>query len=1698
MELTSLKFVVDTSELKAAATELERLGTAVEKLNKPTQQLTKTTEKLNTEQAAVEKSSKKVSEATKQQTSVLERQQMILEFMTQGYSKGQSSQLAYAKAAGALTDEIQQLGKVLQTQRTLMGTDPFDKSIGAMQSLRNEYTVLREVQRLYNADLGLTKTQMQDLAREKLRLIERLKLEGASLTQVKQGLIELNTAYIKNASAENAVATNMRNRQKAAAEMSKANDYIIKELDRVNRLTSENGNITNATNNKLIAFEKALRASGMSAGEQVGKLEAYRKSLESIQKAGGNRQVDYLSRALGPQITDVFVGLATGQSPMMVLLQQGGQLRDQFALAGVAGADMGKMLTQAAASMVTSIKDVALAVGGLLVNAFTAAGKAIVNGFIAPIKLAGSVLYDMATGSNTSASALDALKTSVIALGKVGIFALITGLIAAVVAIRDLIKEQDTASKAANLFGGSLGLTTSKLYEQASAFAGAEGRVGDYISAIASIAKAGTVASDNLKMVTDAVVALSKVGVDADETAKQFAKLGEKPTQALAEFAKQTGLVKPSILETVKLLEQQGKKSEAIAVATKAMSEAMVGASRQIQGEQGYIVRAFNSITSAAKSMWDAILNVGRPKSVADQLFEAESELENRIAAAARTARGPFNRQLVDADTEKLKQRISALRQELAIEQETSKQKAENSKAANAFIKTDEASKKAKDELSKALEYANGLLSQSSGFTADYAEKATQLSLAFKTGRYSIEQQNEAWKQLLSQQPIIKKGIDDAAKAEKERADAMAVVDRLVDRSIGFNKDYTSTLQILNNALLEGWISQQEFNDALTNLNKGQPIIQRLNKSYEELKNTLSGATLSMESQLESLSIERQLLGTTNDEREYRLGLIKAELAYQKELQAIMAKIRTGDLVDPAKITELLQKAAENRQLGINIVNEEESLRSAKKVFEEYTKFIDGVSDALVTALFEGGKAGSKKLRDLIVAELKKPITIVVKAVVDATVGSFIQGAMGGVSGNLTGNAAAALGAKLFASPAVYGAAIGTTNIAAGSQAAMLAAQTGTFGASGALATAQAAGTGSSIMAGAAAAGPYVAAAIAALNALGAFRSTKTVGGGLTGQLGGDLQAYDLTRRSGTMFSGPDYSVRNLRATPETQALNDAFISIRSNTAKMAESLGLSTDKIKDFTMSVGDVKVHPDIDKLGLVLDGLSDEQRVQKINEALTKSSDAMAELVLGAGATMEQLASMYNQVMQERYNLETQLLELQGDIVELRRREREELHESNRALYDQINALKDQKAAAEAAAVAAKSATDDAYSALQRAINAEKKSLDNLIEARKAEASAISDQIKSTESSINTLQSIFDLLENNIRELYREVDATSAMEFRTARAFISRTATGNVVPDEEELANAIESVRFGIDKTYYKTKVDAERDRIILANELSDIQNLTGEQLTNEQRILKALNDQLDSVNNQIEVLNSQKLALDATLENAKVQLDVLRGIDLSVKNLATALGDFTSRIIAESALQQATNAIAYSAAMGSPYNANAATATSQREEEIARIYETVLGRAADVTGLEYWSRSAMSAEEITNSILASTEARIRSIGVEAQNQWIQDVNRQLGTTTDIVARAEGGYTPSGLTLVGEQGPELVNFNRPGMVYTAAQTAGLMGGSSNEELKAIRQELSLLRAEVRADVSYNSKTAKLLDRVIPDGQNVSVTANIDGGAL
>ncbi|WP_241630903.1 phage tail length tape measure family protein, partial [Rosenbergiella nectarea] len=52
---------------------------------------------------------------------------------------------------------------------------------------------------------------------------------------------------------------------------------------------------------------------------------------EQLVKTGqSSKQAAWAMRMIPAQMTDIVVGLSTGQSPFMVLMQQGGQLKDLF------------------------------------------------------------------------------------------------------------------------------------------------------------------------------------------------------------------------------------------------------------------------------------------------------------------------------------------------------------------------------------------------------------------------------------------------------------------------------------------------------------------------------------------------------------------------------------------------------------------------------------------------------------------------------------------------------------------------------------------------------------------------------------------------------------------------------------------------------------------------------------------------------------------------------------------------------------------------------------------------------------------------------------------------------------------------------------------------------------------------------------------------------------------------------------------------------------------------------------------------------------------------------------------------------------------------------------------------------------------------------------------------------------------------
>ncbi|RYE42611.1 MAG: hypothetical protein EOP24_31830, partial [Hyphomicrobiales bacterium] len=223
------------------------------------------------------------------------------------------------------------------------------------------------------------------------------------------------------------------------------------------------------------------------------------------------------------------------------------------------------------------------------------------------------------------------------------------------------------------------------------------------------------------------------------------------------------------------------------------------------------------------------------------------------------------------------------------------------------------------------------------------------------------------------------------------------------------------------------------------------------------------------------------------------------------------------------------------------------------------------------------------------------------------------------------------------------------------------------------------AGTGASMFSGGggslAGFGAFAAVAALALNALGAFRSERIAGNGLTGTLGAgkDLQPYSLWREGGTLFSGPKYSstspgeeiaryeqeIKDLRAQgkggtetvagleeqlqylkdtygeqiaaakKQSDAIQATYDAMRTSVGDMADVLGISSEAVRKFTMAVGSDLIHPDTGGYGLNFSGLSQEEIIAKVDEALRTANNTLAEQVIGTWKTITEEVRRTTQV-------------------------------------------------------------------------------------------------------------------------------------------------------------------------------------------------------------------------------------------------------------------------------------------------------------------------------------------------------------------------------------------------------------------------------------------------------------------------------------
>ena len=192
-----------------------------------------------------------------------------------------------------------------------------------------------------------------------------------------------------------------------------------------------------------------------------------------------------------------------------------------------------------------------------------------------------------------------------------------------------------TAFNKTLILSGNVAATTSgQLQDLARQVATSTGATRGVVSeTLNEIAASGKVSADMLGKVTQAAIDMERAGgAAASDTVKEFAELGKSPVEAVLKLNDKYHFLTASVYEQVKALQDQGRETDAARLAQTAYADAIEGRVPALVENLGYVERAWKGIWETGKGAWDAMLGVGREKSIAEQLEVAKA----RAAVMAR------------------------------------------------------------------------------------------------------------------------------------------------------------------------------------------------------------------------------------------------------------------------------------------------------------------------------------------------------------------------------------------------------------------------------------------------------------------------------------------------------------------------------------------------------------------------------------------------------------------------------------------------------------------------------------------------------------------------------------------------------------------------------------------------------------------------------------------------------------------------------------------------------------------------------------------------------------------------------------------------------------------------------------------------------------------------------------------------------
>lgn len=291
--------------------------------------------------------------------------------------------------------------------------------------------------------------------------------------------------------------------------------------------------------------------------------------------------------------------------------------------------------------------------------------------------------------------------------------------------------------------------------------------------------------------------------------------------------------------------------------------------------------------------------------------------------------------------------------------------------------------------------------------------------------------------------------------------------------------------------------------------------------------------------------------------------------------------------------------------------------------------------------------------------------------------------------------------------------------------------------------------------------------------------------------------------------------------------------------------------------------------------------------------------------------------------------------------------------------------------------------------------------------------------------------------------------------------------------------------------------------------------------------AAKSEYDSLKAQMDALEQQRVqlqqqAIQEQINAINEQLSAAKTLKSTWEGLDKSLGQSRYNLFAGSANLDAENRLGTVQAEFRRLSGLALGGDSDAAGQLAGVGTSLLDLVKQTAGTEeeyldaFWAVNAQlkSAQDAAGAQVSAADKQLEALQgqldvqnaalaeLQGQSATLEEIEKQIaelrplldaaGDKAGVKAFARGGLAMPGWAVVGEEGPELVNFSQPGRVYTAADTAALFRSAtpraadtdsgSDAEVKALRREVYQLRRDMLISMSeiarFSRRTSDMVE--------------------